>query len=67
MTHEVTVLHSCHDIEQCRMEVYVADVRIAQAEIARLRFERDCLSGYVEGLLGHGVPVEDYMAQRGLG
>ena len=29
--HEVYVLCNCDDIEQCRMEVYVSDVRIAYA------------------------------------
>jgi len=36
VTHEVSVLCDCDDLEQCRTEVYVADVRIALAEIQRL-------------------------------
>jgi len=37
LTHEVNVLCDCGNIEQCEMEVYVSDVRIAYAEIQRLR------------------------------
>jgi hypothetical protein len=33
VTHEVQVLCSCDDIEQCRMELYVSDVRILKAEL----------------------------------
>lgn len=64
MTHEVTLPCSCADIEHCETERYIADVRIAKAEIAWLKFERDTLSGYVEGALGQGISVEDYVAQR---
>lgn len=35
-THEVYVLCSCDDIEHCRLEVYVSDVRLAIARIAQL-------------------------------
>lgn len=28
MTHEVVVLCNCDDIEQCKMETYVSDIRI---------------------------------------
>jgi hypothetical protein len=34
--HEVMVLCDCEDIECCRMERYIADVRIAFEEIERL-------------------------------
>lgn len=37
MTHEVYVLCNCDDIECCRMERYVSDVRIAVAEVDRLQ------------------------------
>lgn len=36
MTHEVLVLCDCEDVEQCRTEVYVSDVRIAYARIEEL-------------------------------
>jgi hypothetical protein len=36
MTHEVMVLCSCDNIECCKMERYVSDVRIAIAQIERL-------------------------------
>jgi len=36
-THEVRVLCSCEDIECCEIERYISDVRIAVAEIERLR------------------------------
>lgn len=36
MTHEVMVLCNCDDIERCRTEIYVSDVRIALAQIAWL-------------------------------
>ena len=35
--HEVAVLCNCGDATDCVMERYVADVRIAEAEIERLR------------------------------
>ena len=31
--HEVFVLCDCGDIEQCRTELYVSDVRILQAQL----------------------------------
>lgn len=34
--HEVYVLCNCGDVEHCRMEVYVSDVRIVQREFERL-------------------------------
>lgn len=37
MTHEVMVLCSCDNIEQCSLELYVSDVRIAVAELEDLR------------------------------
>jgi len=36
-THEVYVLCSCNDIEQCRMERYVSDVRILVEELRALK------------------------------
>jgi hypothetical protein len=33
MTHEVTVLCNCDDIEQCKTEIYVSDIRILIAEL----------------------------------
>ncbi len=36
MTHEVMVLCSCDNIECCKAEIYVSDVRIAIAQIERL-------------------------------
>lgn len=47
MTHEVSVLCDCPDIEHCRMEVYISDVRIAYAEIERLEADRDADRGLV--------------------
>jgi hypothetical protein len=38
-THEVTVPCDCEDIEHCDMERYIADIRIAFAEIERLSRE----------------------------
>lgn len=40
MTHEVLVPCNCGDIEHCRMELYVSDVRIAEARIRELEAER---------------------------
>lgn len=37
MTHEVMVLCSCDDIEQCSTELYVSDVRILVAELDKLK------------------------------
>lgn len=37
--HEVYVLCDCGDVEHCAMERYVADIRIAFAEIDRLSRE----------------------------
>ena len=34
--HEVSVLCFCDDIEHCRFERYIADVRIAESEISVL-------------------------------
>jgi hypothetical protein len=36
MTHEVHVLCNCDDVENCIIERYVSDVRIAYKEIQRL-------------------------------
>jgi hypothetical protein len=36
MTHEVRVLCACDDIENCQLELYVADVRILEAAYQRL-------------------------------
>jgi hypothetical protein len=52
VTHEVMVLCNC-DSDPCRMELYVSDVRIAVAEIDRLRgYERT-----IEGIWGTGLEV----------
>lgn len=42
VTHEVRVLCLCEDIEMCRTEIYVSDVRIALRELAaaKARIER---------------------------
>jgi hypothetical protein len=32
MNHEVVVLCDCNDIEHCKTEIYVSDVRILRAE-----------------------------------
>ena len=37
--HEVFVLCDCGDAEDCRLELYVSDVRLAYAEIERLERE----------------------------
>lgn len=47
VTHEVQVLCSCDDIEQCRMEVYVSDVRLLIAELEQARATLD-LEGTAE-------------------
>ncbi len=31
--HEVRVLCNCDDIEHCRMEIYVSDIRIVEAQL----------------------------------
>lgn len=36
MTHEVCVPCDCEDIEACRTELYVADVRLLRDELERL-------------------------------
>lgn len=38
-THEVYVLCNCDDVENCRMELYVSDVRILEQELRRLKAE----------------------------
>lgn len=35
-THEVMVLCDCENVEQCRMELYVSDVRIAYEHNAQI-------------------------------
>lgn len=37
--HEVSVLCACEDVEDCEMERYISDVRMAYAEIERLTAE----------------------------
>lgn len=38
MTHEVSVLCNCADIAHCRMERYIADIRLLKAEVDRLTY-----------------------------
>lgn len=52
MTHEVMVRCNCEDIENCSMELYVSDIRIAVARITWLEFERDLLSDCVDSMQG---------------
>lgn len=35
--HEVSMMCNCRNIEACTLERYISDVRIAAAELARLR------------------------------
>lgn len=53
MTHEVRVLCNCDDIECCAIERYVADVRIAVAELHELQGFR----AEVERVWGTGIDV----------
>jgi hypothetical protein len=39
VTHEVQVLCDCDDIELCRTEVYVSDIRILQAQLSETHRE----------------------------
>jgi hypothetical protein len=42
-THEVSISCSCDDIEQCETERYIADIRLALAEIESLKIIIDVL------------------------
>jgi hypothetical protein len=44
-SHEVSIMCLCGDIENCRMERYIADVRIAYAEIEQLKEKARLLAG----------------------
>lgn len=42
--HEVSVLCNCTDIEHCRLEAYISDVRIANDEIERYKVTFESLA-----------------------
>ena len=42
--HEVRVLCNCDDIEHCRMEIYVSDIRIAAAQLRAVNAVLEVLS-----------------------
>jgi hypothetical protein len=42
--HEVSVLCNCTDIEYCRFEIYLSDVRIANDEIERYKVTFESLA-----------------------
>lgn len=53
VTHEVQVLCNCEDIEQCRTEIYVSDVRILAAELE----EQKALRARLEKVWGTSMDV----------
>jgi hypothetical protein len=51
VSHEVYVLCACDDIEQCRTEVYVSDVRILKRRLRMTEYALAALIGFGVGLL----------------